>query len=104
MGQPQGDGANSDMPYIFHSVKYFLDAGVAPSKLVLGLAAYGRTYTLSNTSCATAGCSFSGGATGGCAGAVGIMPYFSVDEYVQSGTFNSLKFRCDHRHHGTGGR
>lgn len=91
---PKVIGANSDMPYIFDSVKYFLDAGVAPSKLVLGLAAYGRTYTLSDTSCATAGCSFSGGATGGCAGAVGIMPYFSVDEYVQSGTFNSLKFNA----------
>jgi chitinase len=45
---PKVVGANTDMPYIFNAVKYFLNAGVSPNKLVLGLAAYGRTYTMND--------------------------------------------------------
>jgi chitinase len=35
-------GANTDMASIFNTIQFFLDAGVSPSKIVLGLAAYGR--------------------------------------------------------------
>ncbi len=87
-------GANSDMPYIFDAVQYILDAGISPNKLVLGLAAYGHTFTLADTTCSTVGCTFSSAAYGGCAGADGFMPYFSIDEYVRGGNYNSLKFNA----------
>jgi chitinase len=92
---PQIIGANTDMPSIFDSLRYFLDNGVQPSKLVLGLAAYGHTYTLADPSCATVGCPFSSAGQGGCAGAPGFMPYFSINKYVESGNYNSLEFNAD---------
>lgn len=91
---PKIVGANTDMPAIFESVRYFLDAGVPPSKMVLGLAAYGRSYILSDPSCATSGCAFSSAGSGGCAGAgtAGFLPYFTINEFIQSGNYNSLEF------------
>ena len=38
---------------------------ISPSKVVLGEAFYGRSFTLSGTSCTEPGCSFSGGGTAG---------------------------------------
>ncbi|KAI2491274.1 hypothetical protein MHU86_23293 [Fragilaria crotonensis] len=55
---PKVIGANSDLPAIFDAVRYFLDAGVASSKMALGLAAYGRSYILADPSCTTGGCAF----------------------------------------------
>jgi chitinase len=89
---PKVVGANADMPFIFNAVKYFLDAGVSPNKLVLGLAAYGRSYTMNDSSCTAVGCSFSGGATGGCGGETGFMPYFTIASYVGSGKYSSKTF------------
>jgi chitinase len=80
-------GANTDMPFIFNSIKYFLDAGLDPNKVVLGLAAYGRTYNLTDPDCATDGCSFTSGGIGGCGGDEGVMPNFSIDEYIESGNY-----------------
>ena len=82
-------GANTDMPYIFRTVDSMLNATVPPSQIVLGLAAYGRTYVLADPLCATAGCSFVEGATGGCGGTRGFMPYFTIEEYLESGKYQS---------------
>lgn len=83
-------GANTDMPYIFDSVQYILNEGVLPTKIVLGLAAYGRSYVLADPTCATEGCEFVSPATGGCGGSSGFMPYFTIEEYVESGNYKSL--------------
>lgn len=83
-------GANTDMPYIFNSVQYILNQGVLPNMIVLGLAAYGRSYVLSDESCATEGCDFVSPSTGGCGGSNGFMPYFTIEEYVESGNYKSL--------------
>ena len=89
-------GANTDMTFIFNSIQYFLDAGVSPTKLVLGLAAYGRSYILEDSSCATEGCFFvDGGAAGGCVGSRGFMPYFTINEFVQNGTYQSMYLNPD---------
>jgi chitinase len=82
-------GASTDMPFIFKSIKYFLDAGLKPNKIVLGLAAYGRTYNLMDPNCATAGCLFTSGGIGGCAGDEGVMPNFTIDEYLDNGNYKS---------------
>ena len=89
---PKVVGANTDMPYIFDAVEYILNTGVSSNKLVLGLAAYGRTYNLEDSSCTTAGCPFSSGGLGGCAGATGFMPYFTIDNYVRSGNYKSKRY------------
>ena len=90
--RPRIIGANADMPAIFKSIGYFRDVGIPSNKMVLGLAAYGHTYNLADPSCATAGCAFSSAGSGGCAGAPGFMPYFTINENIQGGNFKSLTF------------
>jgi chitinase len=92
---PKVVDAHTDMKYIFKSVQYFLDVGVPSTKLVLGLAAYGRTYKLADESCTLAGCPFSSAGEGGCAGEKGFMPYFTIDEYVQGKNLKSLTFNAE---------
>lgn len=86
---PKEIGAHSDMSFIENTVDYMIQQGTPSEKIVLGLGAYGRIYTLSDSSCIDIGCPFSGAAYGGCAGADGFMPYFTIDEYVSSGNYNS---------------
>jgi chitinase len=82
-------GANTDLPYIFDSVEYILTY-IPSNKIVLGLAGFGRTYELKEPdSCVTEGCPFSGGGTGGCGGTIGFMPYFTIEEFVTSGNYES---------------
>lgn len=89
---PQIIGAHTDLSYIKNSVQYFLHNGVPSNKIVLGLAAYGHTYYLSDPTCTAPGCGFTSGGPGGCAGATGDMPYFTIDQYVQSKNYDSLTF------------
>jgi hypothetical protein len=91
---PKVVGANTDLPSVFESVQYFLNDGVSPSKmLVLRLvAAYRRFYVLSDPSCSTAGCTFSGAGSGGCAGIAGFMPYFAIHEFIQNGNYDSISY------------
>jgi chitinase len=90
--EPKKVGANTDMPFIFESVKYIRDEGVPSNKMVLGLAAYGRTYIMAESSCRTAGCTFLSGGPGGCAGETSFMPYFTIQEYVDGKNYDSLEF------------
>jgi chitinase len=85
-------GANADLTYIKTSVQHMLQNGVAANQMVLGLAAYGHTFQLASPSCSKPGCGFTTGGPGGCAGATGDMPYFTIDEYVQSKNYKSLQF------------
>ena len=72
-------------------MNYIYNLGVSRDKLVLGLAAYGRSMTLSSTSCITDGCLVSGAGLGGCHGEGGNLPFFQIDEtYVATGNYDSL--------------
>lgn len=84
-------GANTDLQYIRNTMDYIYNLGVSRDKLVLGLAAYGRSMTLSSTSCVTDGCSVSGAGLTGCHGEAGNLPYFQIDEtIIQTGNYDSL--------------
>ena len=62
-------GALADVPYITHTIEYMLDLGVPPSKMVYGMAAYGRSTKLSSHTCTTNGCPIKGVGLTGCPGA-----------------------------------
>jgi chitinase len=56
---------------------------IKPSKVVLGLAFYGRSFTLSDSSCNTPGCAFSGGGTAGpCTGTSGILSNAEIQDVI----------------------
>jgi chitinase len=72
------------------SHQLFIDAGIPSEKLVLGLAAYGRTYTLSDTSCTTPGCGFNGAKATTCTNSNGFMSYFEIENIISSNSYDIL--------------
>lgn len=84
-------GANADLQYIKNTMNYIYGLGIARDKLVLGLAGYGRSMTLSSTSCITDGCPVSGAGLTGCHTEAGNLPYFQIDEtYIQTGDYGEF--------------
>ncbi|KAJ5219685.1 hypothetical protein N7468_008889 [Penicillium chermesinum] len=56
---------------------------ISPSKVVLGEAFYGRSFTLSDTSCTKPGCPFSGGGTAGrCTATSGILSKSEIQQII----------------------
>jgi len=89
-------GANADLLYITNTINYILDLGIPREKLVLGLAAYGRSSRLTDPSCITDGCPISGAGLTGCHGEQGNLPYFQINEsYVLPLNYNSLILNSD---------
>ena len=59
---------------------------INPGNVVLGLGFYGRSFTLADPSCTTAGCLFTSGAPGGsCTQSVGTLSYAEIQRLVASG-------------------
>lgn len=84
-------GANADMPYIENTMNNIYALGIPREKLVLGLAAYGRSTRLSSPSCHTAGCAVWGAGLSGCHGEAGNLPYFEImEKYVNPGNYDKL--------------
>ena len=83
-------GSHTDIRTITDGIEYILDQGVPGLQLVMGMAAYGRSYLLADPACATAGCSFAGPGPGGCGGEPGYLPYFSIVDIIDTNRVNSL--------------
>ncbi|KAJ6020329.1 glycoside hydrolase family 18 protein [Penicillium canescens] len=59
---------------------------IDPSKVVMGMGFYGRSFTLSDPSCKTAGCPFSGGGNpGNCSASAGTLMYSEIQDIVANG-------------------
>jgi chitinase len=85
-------GSNTDIVYIRETVDYLL-SHVPSDKLVLGMASYGRSVALQDSTCTTAGCPINGGAITGCSGELGFIPYFELKEsYIDTMQYESLLF------------
>ena len=84
-------GSSTDMLYITNATEYMLGLGISPSKMVLGLAAYGRSTKLILDDCDKVGCPISGVGITGCPGEPGFLPYFEIiQKYVKTGKYDSL--------------
>ncbi|ATY66444.1 bacteriodes thetaiotaomicron symbiotic [Cordyceps militaris] len=76
--------AHTNLTEIDLALDSFWRVGVAPSSIVLGLGFYGRSFTLSDTSCWKPGCLFSGpGAAGECTATAGILSYREIQQVLQ---------------------
>ena len=61
----------------------------SPTDVAVGLSAYGRSYTLENTTCTTYGCPFredsNETAIGGCLETTGFVPYVEIYDWTRMG-------------------
>jgi len=74
---------HTDIRIINSTVATLTSAGVDLSKVNMGLAAYGRGYTLSNNTCNYIGCPASGLSTAGpCVGETGVMSLTEIQNMV----------------------
>ena len=84
---PKTVGAHTDLKLI-DSVVYDLVQQNKPTKFVLGMAAYGRTYTLADSRCQEIGCPFRSPGLGGCGNTPGFLPFNEISAFVQSGAMS----------------
>jgi hypothetical protein len=83
---------HTDMQEIRSGMQMFYKNGITGDKIVLGLAAYARTFTLADTSCTGIGCKFSGaGAAGECTAAPGVLSNSEVERLIGSDPDISLQ-------------
>ncbi|KAJ2979137.1 hypothetical protein NQ176_g3433 [Zarea fungicola] len=78
--------AHTNLTEIDESLKLLWRNKIDPSKVVLGLGFYGRSFTLQNPSCSAPGCPFTGGApAGSCTGTTGILSFSEIEDLVAKG-------------------
>ncbi|OHW98396.1 glycoside hydrolase family 18 protein, partial [Colletotrichum incanum] len=59
---------------------------INPERVVLGLGFYGRSFTMKDPSCMTAGCPFTSGANGGdCTGTPGVLSAGEINAIIEKG-------------------
>jgi chitinase len=74
--------AHTNLTEIKEALNLFWRVGVDPNKVVLGMAFYGRSYTMSDTDCMDPGCSFSGAGTAGpCTDSAGTLSYKGINPF-----------------------
>lgn len=75
--------AHTNLTEIKDSVELLWRVNVPPEKVVLGLGFYGRSFQLSDTSCGSPGCAFSGAAEAGtCTKSAGTLAYFEIMDII----------------------
>jgi GH18 family chitinase len=95
---PRITGSHSDIAQINEAIDFMItNSSVPPSQIVMGLATYGRSYTLENKTCTTLGCPFredsNETAIGGCLDTTGFVPYVEIYDWTEEGKgkgFNSI--------------
>ena len=65
------------------------------NKLVIGMAAYGRSMWLADDKCTGFGCPIKGAGETGCPGEPGFLPYFELVDMMNNGNYDSLTTNYD---------
>ncbi|KAB2568702.1 Chitotriosidase-1 [Lasiodiplodia theobromae] len=76
--------AHTNLTEINKSLTYLLDNGVPSTQINLGLAFYGNSYQLSDTSCAVPGCPFQGPGKAGSCSEAGVLTYKDIMGIIQA--------------------
>lgn len=84
--------SHTDLTEIREALNVYYKNDIAPCRLVLGFAAYGRTFTLADPDCFEPGCLYSGpGEAGECHGE-GEISYIDIDRKINAGDFDENIF------------
>ncbi|KAL9560669.1 hypothetical protein ACKAV7_015160 [Fusarium commune] len=76
--------SHTNLTEIDLALDLFWRTNVEPSKIVMGLGFYGRSFTLASSSCWKPGCAFTGpGAAGPCTNTAGILSYREIKDIVK---------------------
>ncbi|KAE8419746.1 glycoside hydrolase superfamily [Aspergillus pseudocaelatus] len=77
---------HTNLTDVSKGVDNYLQAGVAPNKLVLGIAFYGRSVQLASGRCTQPGCPYIGpGAEGRCVKTAGYLSYSEIKDIMSGG-------------------
>jgi chitinase len=87
--RPKTVGAHSDLKLIDYVVSDLLKE-TRSIQFVLGMAAYGRTYTMADDRCKELGCPFRSPGLGGCAKTPGFLPFKEIQTLIEEGSYNEL--------------
>ncbi|ESK89422.1 class v [Moniliophthora roreri MCA 2997] len=78
--------AHTNITEITNTLDLLWRNNIDPKQVVLGLGFYGRSFTLSDPSCAHAGCPFSaGGNPGRCTASAGTLSYSEIQDVIAAG-------------------
>ncbi|PCD21124.1 hypothetical protein AU210_016550 [Fusarium oxysporum f. sp. radicis-cucumerinum] len=76
-------GAHTNLTEITSSLDLLWRNKVSPSKVVLGLAFYGRSVTLASSSCSEPGCPYLSAGDAGCSGEAGILFNSEISDLIR---------------------
>ncbi|KAH8894667.1 glycoside hydrolase [Thozetella sp. PMI_491] len=83
--------AHTNLTEIDQSLKLMWRNNIDPSKVVMGLGFYGRSFALSDPSCTAPGCPFSGAAPAGpCTGSPGTLSFAEIETLIGQGATVTL--------------
>ena len=86
---PKTVGAHTDLKMIDYVVTDLVK-NTASTKFVLGMAAFGRTYTLADDRCKELGCPFRTPGLGGCGNTPGFLPFAEISEFIEDIAYDEL--------------
>lgn len=83
--------AHTNLTEIDQDLQLLWRNNIDPSKVNLGLGFYGRSFTLSDSSCTSPGCPFSSGAPAGpCTDSVGTLSFAEIEQIIAAGATPTL--------------
>ena len=82
---------HTNLTEIDQTMDLFWRNNINPDQIVMGLGFYGRSFTLSDPSCAHAGCPFSsGGNPGQCSVSAGTLTFAEIQRLIKAGAKSTL--------------
>ncbi|KAJ7636708.1 hypothetical protein FB45DRAFT_1056011 [Roridomyces roridus] len=85
--------AHTNLTEIMDAFQLYANVGIDPSKMVMGIGFYGRSFELVSDQCTTPGCPFAGAAPAGpCSANAGTLMFTEIEDIISSVGTNALVF------------
>ncbi|KAJ7614509.1 hypothetical protein FB45DRAFT_842418 [Roridomyces roridus] len=85
--------AHTNLTEIMDAFQLYANVGIDPTKMVMGIGFYGRSFELVSDQCTTPGCPFAGAAPAGpCSANAGTLMFTEIEDIISSVGTNALVF------------